>query len=77
MAQPATTACLVGLAITLFYPSLGVDTLNGGVGGTNTINFSLATAAVTVNLTAGTASGWGTDALSNYGDVIVRAMATR
>ena len=49
---------LGGSGNNLFYASTGADTLNGGVGGTNTINFSLATAAVTVNLTTGTASGW-------------------
>jgi Ca2+-binding RTX toxin-like protein len=61
---------LGGSGNNLFYASLGADTLNGGVGGVNTINFSNATATVAVNLAAGTASGWGTDTLSNFQNVV-------
>ena len=61
---------LGGSGNNMFYASTGADTLNGGVGGTNTFNLSLATAAMTVNLGAGTASGFGTDTLSNFQDII-------
>ena len=61
---------LGGSGNNLFYASTGADTLNGGVGGTNTVDFVNATSAVTVNLTAGTASGYGTDTLSNFTNVI-------
>ena len=43
-------------------------TINGGVGGTNTLNYSAYTTAVTVNLTAGTATG--TTGFSDIGNVI-------
>ena len=61
---------LGGSGNNLFYASTGADTLNGGVGGTNTIDFVNATSAVTVNLTAGTVSGFGTDTLSNFTNII-------
>jgi Ca2+-binding RTX toxin-like protein len=57
----------------MFYASLGADTLDGGIAvGTNAnaINFSLASAAVTVNLTQGTATGWGTDTLTDFQNVV-------
>ena len=53
-----------------FYASTGNDVLDGGVGGVNTIDFSNATTGVNVNLTAGTASGWGNDTLSHFQNVI-------
>ena len=40
------------------------------VGGTNTIDFSNASSAVNVNLTAGTTSGWNTDTISNFTKVV-------
>ena len=62
---------LGGSGNNLFYASTGADTLNGGVGGTtNTVDFVNATSAVTINLTAGTASGFGTDTLCNFQNVI-------
>ena len=47
----------------------GDDTLDGG-SGTDTASYEAATAAVTVNLQAGTASGEGSDTLTNIENVI-------
>ncbi len=55
----------------------GNDTLSGGSGG-DTVTYASATAAVTVNLTTGTATGFGTDTISTvehatgskYGDTL-------
>ena len=38
--------------------------------GSSTINFTSASSAITVNLTSGTATGWGTDALTNFSNVV-------
>ncbi|MDD4616451.1 MAG: calcium-binding protein, partial [Alphaproteobacteria bacterium] len=61
---------LGGSGNNVFYVSLGSDALDGGVGGNNTVNFSLATSASVIDLTAGTTTGYATDTLSNFSKVV-------
>lgn len=52
-----------------FYPGEGNDTVNGGGGTTDLVNFFFSANAVVVDLTAGTATGEGTDTLTGIGQV--------
>lgn len=53
----------------LFYGSAGDDTLDGG-SGTDTIDYSNATGSMNINLNTATATGWGTDTISNFENVV-------
>ena len=50
-------------------PGLGNDTADGA-GGVDTVSYAASATAVVANLTAGTATGQGTDTLSNFENVI-------
>ena len=63
--QQVTTASPAARGTIISMRRLGSDTLNGG-GGTNTLDFSNATSASTINLTTGTTTGFATDTLSNF-----------
>jgi Ca2+-binding RTX toxin-like protein len=52
-----------------FYPGKGNDTVNGGGGTTDLVDFFFSANAVVVDLTAGTATGEGTDTLTGIGQV--------
>ena len=53
----------------LLYPGVGVDSVNGGPG-SDTIAYGTAPNAIVVDLTAGTATGWGTDTLVQVENVL-------
>lgn len=52
-----------------FYPGEGNDSVNGGGGTTDRVNFLFSLNGVIVDLTAGTATGEGTDTLTGIGQV--------
>ena len=52
-----------------FYPGLGNDTVTGGGSAYDGVSFYWSSAAITVDLTAGTASGDGTDTLTGIEEV--------
>ena len=52
-----------------FFPGEGNDTVNGGGGTTDRVDFFFSLNAVVVDLTAGTATGEGTDTLTGIGQV--------
>jgi Ca2+-binding RTX toxin-like protein len=52
-----------------FYPGEGNDTVNGGGGTTDRVDFFFSVNGVVVDLTAGTATGEGTDTLTGIGEV--------
>jgi Ca2+-binding RTX toxin-like protein len=58
-----------GLGENFFYPGEGNDTVNGGGGTTDLVDFFFSVNAVIVDLTAGTATGEGTDTLTGIGQV--------
>jgi Ca2+-binding RTX toxin-like protein len=53
-----------------FFPGDGDDTVNGGGGATDRVDFFFSLNAVTVDLTVGTATGEGTDTLTGIGQVV-------
>jgi Ca2+-binding RTX toxin-like protein len=48
----------------------GDDTLDGGPGELNVVTYARATTAVTINLSTGTASGWGNDTLAAFSVIV-------